>query len=113
MAGTTVTSSPSGGPTPSPRPPEGLSPRRAAQMEKARQTFESKVALITHRTTRDLRDTDPAYRPTIERNAKQQIERLREDLERTLHRIQHPATRPASSEPAHRVVGFEVKPKSP
>lgn len=82
-------------------------------MEKARQAFESNASFIAIRTERNLKNAAPDDRPVIERNAQRQIERLREDLERTLHRIQHPTMRPASNEPAHRVVGFEVKPKSP
>lgn len=109
MAGTTGTSSPAGGPTISPCPPEGLSPRRAAQVEKARQAFERNAAHITDQATRALQDTVPAYRPMIARNAQQQIEQLRRDLEQTLHRIRHPHLH----EPARRVEGFEVKPPSP
>lgn len=90
-------------------PPEGLSPRRATQMEKARQAFERNAAHITDQATRALQDTVPAYRPMIASNAQQQIELLRRDLEQTLHRILHPHLH----EPARRVEGFEVKSPSP
>jgi hypothetical protein len=93
--------------------PRDLSPRTKAQIDHARQAFNLRTAYVKLQARGQLQDADPndlAQRASIRAAARQEIHRQSQELDRTVHRIVHPPQRPASNEPAQRIVGFDVKP---